>query len=134
MQTWPQQAIPKQPAAHAGGGLIEYVHQRRFFGLTGEQRFEQLQIADCDRVENHRASAVVKRGRLDVIERGFLRLTEIMEDGARGRDRERSPTEAATVERQQPEVFLQRAIGVVEAEDPVVERGSKTRQRGTLFS
>ncbi len=60
-----------------------------------------------------------------MFERGALRFAQVMQDGA-GRAHRRLPVgQAAAIEREQMEMVAQRAVGVIEAEDPVFEFGAQ---------
>src|SRR5579863_2774165 len=100
--------------------------QRRLPALAGKQRLEQLEIADGDRIQNHRVAAVVKGGAIKMIERGLLRLAQVVKNCTSGRDCQRLAAQAAAIEREQAEMVAQGAVGVVEAEDPIVERGAES--------
>ncbi len=58
-----------------------------------------------------------------MIERGALRVAQIVEHGAGGGDGRVTSGEPAAIERMQVEVLAQNAVGVIGAEDPVVEFG-----------
>ena len=90
LQARPQQPVAQQAAAHAGAGLIEHVDQRRFLALAGEQRLQQFQIANGDGIQNHGIAAVVKCRAIQMIERRFLRIAQIVQDRAGGRNRQRA--------------------------------------------
>ena len=62
-----------------------------------------------------------------MIERGALRVAQVVQDGAGGADRGGTVGQAAAIEREQLEVIAQRAVGVVVAEDPVFEFGAQKR-------
>ena len=70
-------------------GLIQHVDQRGFLAFAGEQRLQQFEIADGDGVQNHRFAAVVIGGAVQMIERGFLRVAQIMQNCAGGGNRQR---------------------------------------------
>ena len=52
-------------------------------GIGREQRLDQFQVAHRHRVEHHGIGAVVEGGPVQVIERGALRLAQVVQDGAR---------------------------------------------------
>ncbi len=114
-----QQPLAQQPAAHAGGGLVEDADQGGAFAR--EDGLEQFEIADGDGVEHHGFGAVVERRAVEVIERGALGVAQVVENGAGGRDRGAFTGEAAAIEREQSEVLAEGAVGVVEGEDPVFD-------------
>ena len=122
-----QQALPQQAPAHAGGRLVEHAEQRRRFSqrhIVGENGLDQFQIAHGDGVEHHAVGAVVVGGAVEMVERGALRVAQIVQDGARRRTDGGGPARPAAIEREQVEVIAQHAVGVVEAEDPVFELGA----------
>jgi hypothetical protein len=60
-----------------------------------------------------------------VLEGGALGFAQVMQDGA-GRAHGRGTVgEAASIEREQPEMIAQGAVGVIEGEDPVFEIGAE---------
>ena len=120
-----QQALPQQPSAHAGAGLIEHAAAALSRASPAKTRLHQFQVAHGDGVEHHGLGAVVEGGPVEVIERGALRVAQIVQDGARGARRPRASGEAAAIEREQLKVLAQRAVGVVVGEDPVFELGAR---------
>jgi hypothetical protein len=62
-----------------------------------------------------------------MIERRFLRVPQIMQDGARRRYRQRLAPQAASIQRQQVKMLAQRAVGIIQAEDPVIQCGPQSR-------
>ena len=62
-------------------------------------------------------------GGIEMIERRALRIAQVVEHGAAGRDGRGFSGEPATIERKQMEVLAQDAVGVIDAEDPVIELG-----------
>ena len=127
LQARPQQSRAQHSAAHAGAGLIQHMNQRRLAAFAREQRLQQLQIPHRDRVQNHRLRAIVERRPVQMIQRRFLRVPQIVQDRARRGNRQRLASQAAAIQRQQAKMFAQRAVGIIQAEDPVLERGAQSR-------
>ena len=89
----------------------------------GKNGFDQFEIADGDGVENHGFGAVeIVRG-IEMIERGALRVAQVVQNGSGGGDGRVLAGESAAIEGEQMEVFAQDAVGVIDAEDPGVELG-----------
>ncbi|HYA16637.1 MAG TPA: hypothetical protein VEF06_04180, partial [Bryobacteraceae bacterium] len=82
----------RRRAAHAGGGLVENADERG--SAVGEDGLHQFEIADGDGVEDHGVGAVEVARRVEVVERGALRVSEIVQHGARRRDGEVLPGES----------------------------------------
>ena len=80
-----------------------------------------------------RIGAVVEGGPVQVVERGALRVAQVVQDGAGGADRGGPVGQPAAIEREQLEVIAQRAVGVIVGEDPVFELGAD-EARGRRFS
>ena len=133
-----QQALAQQAAAHAGEGLIEHAEhgglRLRAPGIGGEDRLDQFQIAHGDGVEHHGIGAVVVGRAVEMVERGALRVAQVVQDGAGGADGGGAIGEAAAIEREQLEVIAQGAVGVVVGEDPVFEFGAHEARAGAFFA
>ena len=69
-----------------------------------------------------------------MIERGALRIAQVVQDRAGRADRRRPVGEPAAIEREQLEVIAQRAVGVVVGEDPVFEFGAGEARPGAIFA
>src|SRR5581483_5634561 len=121
-----QQPLAKQTAAHPSAGLIQNANQRGVVALDGEQRLQQFEVAHGGCVEHPGLAAVVPGGAIEMIECGFLRVAQIMQDGPSGGDGQRLVVKSAAIERQQMEMIAQKALAVIEAEDPVVEGGAES--------
>ncbi len=134
----PQQALAEQAAAHAGQGLIEHAEHGGLrvhaAGIGGEERLDQFEVAHGDGVEHHGIGAIVVGGAVEMIERGALRVAQVVEDGSGGADGGGTVGEAAAIEREQLEMIAQGAVGVVEREDPVFEFGAHEAQAGAIFA
>ena len=133
-----QQALAQQAAAHAGQGLIEHAEQGglrlRTAGIGGEDRLDQFEVAHGDGVEHHGIGAIVVGGAVEMVERGALRVAQVVQDGAGGADGGGTIGQAAAIEREQLEVIAQGAVGVVEREDPVFELGADEARAGAIFA
>ena len=132
----PQQPLAQQPAAHAGERGIEHRQHRGPLRAANrsrvrrEDRLQQFQVAHRDRVQHHAIGAVVIGRAVQVVERGALRVAQIVQDGARRAHRGGVSAEAAAIQRRQLEVLAQRAAGVVVGEDPVLQfRAHEPRSR-----
>ncbi len=68
------------------------------FARSGEERLDQLQIADSDRVEHQAVLALVETDAVHVIERAALRGANVMQDCARGRRRSRAVGQAKALQ------------------------------------
>ena len=78
----PQQAPAQQAAAHAGERLVEHAEQGRVAArveVGGEQGFDEFEIAHGDRVEQHGAGPVEPGRTVQVIERGALRVAQVVQ-------------------------------------------------------
>ena len=89
---------------------------------AGEERLDQLEIADGDRVEHQAVLPLVEADAVDVIERAALGGADVMQDGARGRCRRRAVRQAEAFQREHAEMIFDLRNGVVGREDPVVQR------------
>ena len=121
---WPQQPLPQQPPAHPRLRLVQRAQHRRLRPLPGigrEQRLDKLQVAHRHRIQQHGIGAVVKRRPVQVIERRPLRLPQVVQNRTRRAHRRRAVRQAAPIERQQFEMFPQRAVRVVRREDPFLD-------------
>ena len=63
-----------------------------------------------------------------MIERGLLRVPQVVQNGARGGHRQRVAGQTAALQREQAEVIAQGGLAVVEAEGPVLHGGAKAGQ------
>ncbi len=100
--------------------------------LAREERLHQFQVAHRDGVEHHAVGAVVKGGPVEVVERGALRVAQVVQDGAGGAHRGVRGWPGRSHRAKQLEMVAQRAVGVVEAEDPVFEFGAQEARGGAL--
>lgn len=94
-----------------------------FLQAIGEERFEEFEIADGGGVEDERIGTVKPGGAVEMAEGGFLSFARVVKDGGGGSGGEGVGGEAAAIEAHEMEVLLEGALRVVEAEDPIVERG-----------
>ena len=69
-----------------------------------------------------------------MVERGALRVAQVVQDGAGGADGGGAVGEAAAIEREQLEVIAQGAVGVIVGEDPVFEFGAHEARAGAVFA
>ena len=109
----PQQALPQQPAAHAGEGLVEH---RQHGGLllraaasAAKSGSTSSRLRTVTRVQHHGIGAVVISGPVQVVERGALRVAQVVENGAGGAHRRRPVGQSAAIQREQLEMIAQRA-------------------------
>ena len=132
----PQQALAEQTAAHTGEGLIQHAEhgelRLRATGVGGEDGLEQFQIAHGDGVQHHGIGAVVIGGAVEMVQRGSLRIVQVVEDGASGADGGGPASQAAAIQREQLEVIAQRAVAVIVGEDPVFQFGAHEAWAGAF--
>ncbi len=121
IERWPQQALPQQAAAHAGGGLIEDCDEG--CAAIGKDGLDEFEVTDGHGVEHHVGGAIEVTGRVEMVERGALRVAQVMEHGSGGGDGGVFAGEAEAIEREQFEMLAQDAVGIVGGEDPVFELG-----------
>src|SRR5438874_6674842 len=96
-----QQALAQEPPAHSSRGLVEHPEQRSRFAqryIVGEHRLDELQVAHRNRVKQHAFRSIVMRGAVEMIERGALRVAQIVQDGPRGTDGSLSARQSLTIE------------------------------------
>ena len=78
-----QQALAQQAAAHAGAGLVENVEQRRVACVSpANSGSSSSRLRTVTASRTMRVGAIVEAGPVQVIERGALRVAQVMQDRA----------------------------------------------------
>ena len=118
----PQHPRPQQALAHGRDRGIDRAKQRHARIRPGEQRLNQFQIADRDRIEHQAILPLIPADAVHVVERSALRGAHIIENRAGGRRRRGASGQAESLQRQHAEMIFQQRNRMVGSENPVVER------------
>ena len=117
------QPVAQQPAAHAGGAVVEQREKRRR-GLAA-QGFRQFQISARGGVQPDVLTGALGRHGGDMSERLPLGFARVFEQRAAGADRERQVLAAVTREAGAGELFQQAALAALDIEVPRRQAGEE---------
>ncbi len=92
-------------------------------GFPGEERLDELEVADGDGVELEEGGALVEADGFQVLESALLGLAEIVDEAAGGDGGGVVAGEAEAVEGEEAEVLAEEREGVLGGEDPVFDGG-----------
>ena len=80
---WTMQPAAQLASTHRGRGLVDHRGERAL--RSGTERNVQLEIAPCGRIEDERVFARLDVEVANVRQRGFLRVTHVLEQGPAAR-------------------------------------------------
>ena len=103
--------VPEHSAAHCGLCLIQQIEQRALFAAAMLQRLRQLQIPACRDIQIHIGCTIQNTQTLDMAQRIFLRLLQILHESARCRNGNRERFAAESPEGSDTEVTAQTFAG-----------------------
>ena len=122
----PQQPAAQEPAAHGRHAAIDFVQQRT--APSTIESLHHLEIPERGRIDGHAIGAAAIADLADVGEIRFLRVFQVLHQGAGGTDRRRVLLEPEALQRVRTELGQQRASRRLEIERPSVGRCQTRRQ------
>ena len=132
----PQQPGAQQTLAHRCDRAINGPEQRQASIRAREQWFDQLQIANRNRVEHEAALSLVPADSVDMVQRPTLRGPHVIQNRARGGCSCRPASQAESFQRQNAKMIFQQWYRMIGGENPTIQwsLGTRTCRRPRLRS
>ncbi len=119
----PQQPRAQQPSSHGGDRAIDLVKQGALAAAV--HRLDDFEVLQRDGVDQEAVGRRLVGDAADVREIGFLRVAQVVEQGACGRHGRRMAVEAESFETVRPELIEQRAPCGFVLERPRLDAGHR---------